>query len=515
MGGQAKTRFDFPGIAVAFSTMGSRRKKKGSRGRDAPKSIDKKANIPSASVGPHEVWTKPILGLLGLLVLSLALGRIGASQEASHGRDFYQFWAVPQVVAEGEFDNIYSEQARQQMGSRFYAKSKEAFDRVKAQYDGDMSDPERKKQVILAKLRLDTAHFRKVFTNSGTPFFFSVFHLFISGDYPRDLNTYLRLSFVISLLATIILAREFGYKVAATLTALALIVSSFSPILTDLLVGNSNQLQLGFLTITIWLLGHKEAKFWNYLTGFVVALTVLFKPNLALAGMLLWLLWLINRQLGVLLRASIGAASGALVALLWSSLFFGTWRCWTQWLSFLSNLLDTPFTVIRGNFSLSNFILEWTDRDISLGLTIALVTMTVIMIWLTRTKGEPDSPAGSSRMLYYREVLVLGAGCTIPMIGSPLAWFHYLVLLVPSLLFVLRPVELGASAPRGGLIGRRIMAWTSFALVAKRPLAMIVSFLGYRYTEKASFTICIGSVLLYALILWELYLAKADPPPAD
>jgi len=188
--------------------------------------------------------------------------------------DFYQFWVVGQEMSEGQSGNIYSDFDRERIGQHYLEKARTAGDRS----------------------RLRTAQGRSNLDNFSTPFLYTAFSFFSSGDYQRDLLTYRAISLLFLVLSVATLCHLLGYSVVPTLVAITLFTSWFAPSLSDRAVGSVNHFQLGWLVFFLWLSRRFPTTAGHILGGFILAFGAMFKPNTALVIGILMVAWLVSRQ---------------------------------------------------------------------------------------------------------------------------------------------------------------------------------------------------------------------------
>src|SRR5437016_6535006 len=146
--------------------------------------------------------------LVAAVLVLLCLGRAWSYGQGSLTMDFYQFWLVGQVIADGPAPNVYSDEFRRQVAS-------EALRRFSA-------DPP-------SSRRRAAAQTRPVLQTYSTPFLYAVFGALSSGDYERDYQRYLLASLVGAALAIFLVARAVGHAPAVALLAIVLFMGWFEP----------------------------------------------------------------------------------------------------------------------------------------------------------------------------------------------------------------------------------------------------------------------------------------------
>ena len=209
--------------------------------------------------------------------------------------------------------------------------------------------------------------------------------------------------------------------------------------------GNTNSVQVGMLALFLWL---KSKKWWrcgSILGGTVIGLLIMFKPNLVFVPVMLMASMVINRRHAEFLYWTGGFIAATATAFVSSSIFLGTFYCWSEWLTALRDMPGDIIGVSSGNFSLVRLLLVTLGINTTLFLTLVFITLTVVFVWLgRRTSGW--SSGGTLSVMHDHERnlaedwLMVGAGCLIYLLSAPLVWIHYLLLTVPATIFLLRPV---------------------------------------------------------------------------
>jgi len=113
---------------------------------------------------------------------------------------------------------------------------------------------------------------------------------------------------------------------------LVLFTQFFDPFRRDVLEGNVNQLQLGLITLILWLRLNKNKKQNNFLSGLILGLLFMLKPNLALIFIFLFINELILTSAKYLLYSAAGIPTGVVLGFSLPLLFFGKTCGWIQWL---------------------------------------------------------------------------------------------------------------------------------------------------------------------------------------
>lgn len=411
--------------------------------------------------------------LAGLVLLALLSAWEGAGRYG--GIDYYQFWVVGQAVDRSEASEVYSGAARQRLGALY-------LDRLRQE-----DAPARERRV---------AGFRRELGTYSTPFLYAVLHAFASGDYGADLDRHRLLSIACLWLAVLGLCRLLRFPLVASPALLLACLVWFEPLHSELRVGNVNALQLAALVLFLLLQGAERVPAHRWLAGFVLGVTVAFKPNLVGVAALLVIGWMLPGRPGRLLAGLAGLGLGLLAGFALGSAFFGSPRCWAQWLGAVGSMPPEVMRPDRGNYAPLS-LLPWSGgRLASLAVASLLSLLVVAASWRGRSRGE-DAQRPEARRLPREEALLIGAGCLVYLLSAPLVWQHYFLLAVPGLVLAFRPAPGGAS----GLVPTLLAALALLGLSAT-PIWRLTSLPGEAFFPVAH---GLAALLLFGLMLHALW----------
>ncbi len=398
--------------------------------------------------------------------------------------DFYQFWIVGQEVAAGQPGNIYSDLERERIGRRYLDQARTAGE--------------------LARLR--TAHQRSVLDSFSTPFLYTVFGSLSSSDYEHDLSTHRTLSLAFVVLSVAALCRLLGYGLVPTLAAITLFASWFAPSRSDMLVGNVNHFQLGWMVLFLWLSCRFPTTLGHLAGGFLLGLGAMFKPNTAPVIGLLLVAWAIRRRHEKLVLETVGIAAGAFAAFAWSSAAFGGVGIWWSWFSALSTLPGDIITVELGNYAPARLLgdalqidASWLIALVCGGLALAVITRG---LWGVVGEGARDQPG-------MEDLHVVALAGLVTLLSSPLSWLHYFVAAIPMLLITLRPAS-GVQHEGASWILAKVAAFGALVVIMVRPMVM----LGLGDLRIRALLLCMGTAVLFGLGLRELRTLRGAPSGA-
>jgi hypothetical protein len=356
-----------------------------------------------------------------LLALALALSGLVRAWDLgrrSPGLDFYQFWVVAQVAGRADVPDVYAEEARARVGAEFVQRS--------------LTDEDSERRRVAARPW-------RVLEPTATPLLYTAFRPLSGGTYEGDHLAFRLVSLAGCAAGILIVARLLGHGAALALLMLAFVAHSLQALKADIRVGNVNELQLGMIASYLWLSSRDEAARAQVAAGALLALVVLFKPNLLPIVPALAACWLAERRRSKLTRQAIGMAAGAIAGAVLPVAVFGTVAAWPNWLAYVTALPPAKIPLRFGNMGLARLLFEATGLD--LWLPLAFVTLGAVLAcvwWGRRRDDEPPARATS-----WDDTAAVAGGCLVYLLSSPMVWLHYLLLAVPATLALLPGARVG------------------------------------------------------------------------
>ncbi len=353
---------------------------------------------------------------LALVAVAFAVASsvLGAGRFA--GIDFYQFWTVGQAAREFRGQDVYSSEARQTLGAEYARRS---LADVKPGAGPQELPP-----------RALAAGQRQVLETYSTPWLYTLFGAFSSGEYGLDKRRFQWLSTLALALGVLAMARAAGASPEGASLMAVLALTAFAPSDSCSRVGNVNRLQLGGLALALWsLAGAARAR--ALVGGAVLGLLAAFKPNLAFAPVGLGIGWVATANWARLVWTALGVLVGLGLSFAGSSWWFGSANAWPRWSGVLSELMqryDSP--IAKGNLSLVRALESLGVTLSSNVLLICLWLCLILCVWLGRA-GLRARLAGSAASRGSAQLLLVGASLAISVLAVDLAWLHYFVLLLP------------------------------------------------------------------------------------
>jgi hypothetical protein len=150
-------------------------------------------------------------------------------------------------------------------------------------------------------------------------------------------------------------------------------------------------------------------------------------------------------------------------------------------------------------------LLEACGADLSWMILAVSGLAFIVVAWLGRQKGESlvdeSAPAGD-RSETAQLILAVGIGAAIAVLGARLTWLHYYFLMLPLLVYVLRPLP-QQMRPVAALVHRLSGV---IVLLAMSNLVVVAVY----STTAHAWVLSAGATMLLALGLWDL-LPTASP----
>jgi hypothetical protein len=256
---------------------------------------------------------------LAIALLCISLSNAWWSGEKSIGIDYYNYWVAGQALGKENIINLYSEKNKMMLRDKFLSLAELS------------SVGGVKRQLYAAK----SPHELEL---TSTPLMYSLFAGITIGDYEWDYRNFRILCLIVILISLITLCRMFEIPLATTMLMICLLTWLSEPYISDVRVGNVNQLLVGFLTLFLWLKQRTKWRLSDLFCGFVLGFALMFKPTISIIIVLLTALWLIDKQYRTVLLQAVGLCISVFVALLISRYYFESFQCWIEWLEKLKSI---------------------------------------------------------------------------------------------------------------------------------------------------------------------------------
>jgi hypothetical protein len=412
--------------------------------------------------------------ILLLLLAVFGLTLVWRAAAPGTGIDFYQFWVVGQALHRSAVTDVYSDDERSRLGAEFLEKAK----------------------LTANPRQIAVAEFRRKLQTYSSPFLYSIFGLFSTGDYETDLRNYRMLLLAGLVFGIAVLCRLLNHSWNVTLGAVAIFSAWFDPFGSDLRMGNVNSLPLALFAAYLWVVTRLRWRRRDILGGVLIGLAVAFKPNLILVAAVLAVDWFLNGQFRRIGFHAAGAALGGIVAILIAMFSFGTLRCWARWLAALQSLPDEVIPVKNGNYAPARILGEGLGLNLGIPLAVIFGGLVVAGLWMKRQGAFRRNEAAPGADAF-PQVLLVAIGCLLVVLLPRLAWLHYYVLAIPAFLVLLCP---GRNLPfEADPLLRQFLAVLAFLGLATDPFFNLGLLLPIHL--QGAMAVC-ATLILYALTVF-------------
>lgn len=330
---------------------------------------------------------RTILTAAAALAALLALRHFWQEHQRAAGLDFYIYFVARQLAGRADVENIYAPETQERIGEEYYARALQSG----------------------SELRTFDATRRRRLDNVSSPFLYSTMRWF-SRDYDRALLQYHVLLLAAFIAAVLLLCRRAGLPWWVALLLVAALLWLYRGFEADLRVGNVNSLQLFALSVAFWSP--------PVLAGAILGMLVAFKPNLLFVALLL----AFAHERKRLTREILGGAIGGAIAFTIAAISYGP-RSWLQWVTAANQFWHRLPT--RGERNVTPFLEVFHRYGEWVGYAIAAVLLAAVVVGLRRTKRHDD-------------LLVAGLGILIYLLSATVVWLHYMVLVLPLAIALLR-----------------------------------------------------------------------------
>ena len=343
--------------------------------------------------------------------------------ERAAGLDFYIYYVNAQLASRADVDNIYSPETQERIGEEYFARAQ-------------TSGSELRKYDATRRRRLD---------NVSSPFLYTTLR-WVSRDYDVALRQYHALLLFAFIAGVILICRRVGVSWPSTLFLVAALLLWYRGFEADLRVGNVNSLQLLIIGAMLWSP--------PVLAGVLLGLLVAFKPNLILIALLLAFARPWKR-----LRLEIaGGAIGVGIAIIAAAINYRSFGVWLQWIGAANQFWHRLQTRAERNVAPALPLFQqygtWVSYVIA-ALLVAIVCLGVVRASSRASKGAPEARTTPD------DALIVGLAIVIYLISAPVVWLHYMVLVLPLAIALLRRRSTA------------IVSLLALALIAEEPFELL------------------------------------------
>jgi glycosyl transferase family 87 len=393
-----------------------------------------------------------LTSIAGLAVL-YAIGVTWRKNERAAGVDYYIYFVAGQLAGRADVDNIYSAEVQERVGEEYFERAQRGS----------------------SELRKYDAQRRRRLDNVSSPFLYTTLR-WMSRNYDRALTQDHVLVLGAFIAGVLLIARRMRLSWATALFLLAGLLLYYRGFEADLRVGNVNSLQLLMLAIALW---SPPA-----LAGAILGMLLCFKPNLIFVALLL----AIAHDRRRLRLELLGGLAGAAVAIVAAAVSYGGFHVWVQWITAANQFWHRIPTRMERNVTPALAIFQEHGTWPSYALAAVLFAVAAVAVLgppPSRRLGRrrpaaaasetlPAQPAGTPAVQDHdRDLLIAGVGILIYLISATVVWLHYMVLVVPVAIALMRWRATAIVA----LIALALIAEVPFEMLVRKPAAPVEAML--------------------------------------
>lgn len=406
---------------------------------------------------------RPLLIAVAALTVLYALSVTWRRNERAAGLDFYIYFVAGQLAGRADVDNIYSPEVQERVGEEYFERAQRTPSELR-QYDAQR------------RRRLDLV---------SSPFLYSTLR-WVSRDYERALTQDHVLILCAFIAGVLLIARRVRLSWTASLFLLAALLLYYRGFEADLRVGNVNSLQLFLLSLALWAP--------PLLAGALMAILICFKPNLIFVALLL----AIAHDRPRLKRELLGGAVGALIAIVVAAISYGSLHVWLQWITAANQFWHRIPTRTERNVTPALALFQeygtWPSYAIA-AVLFAIAAYAIVRNGRDLRESSPHpNPLPIAMKLRRgegteRDTLIAGIGILIYLLSATVVWLHYMVLVVPAAIALMR------------WRGTAVVALFALLAIAEVPFEMLV---GKAAAPIETLLIAPALIALYVCGVWKL-----------
>ena len=359
--------------------------------------------------------------LISLLLLLLSLLNHWQYAVTTPTTDFFTCWGIQLAYRSNPVENIYNAEDQRTLASVLIKKI----------------EPWKSSKKLQVAEDLTSRFYDHRIGASGSPLLYALVGILSTGDYEKDQRNFTALCFLCFLAAMLLLCYLLKYPPLSAILLVIFFSSLYAPVLSDMEVGNINQIQLLIISLFI-LFAARSKPLW---TGIAIGMGIMLKPNISLIWLFFNIALLIDRKYRYQIFHLLGTAAGILLAAVLPVIYFGKPGIWVQFFKSLPTLGGFSFPIQNGNYGLPVLVFELTGVRLAIVIGAVLVLAFTCVIILTRSKASPG--VGNSTSLgdgsLHKSFTIAGTGIAVTLLSGNLAWLHYYILLIPLVIYLLRP----------------------------------------------------------------------------
>lgn len=394
------------------------------------------------------------LVVLGALAAIYAASVTWRQNEKAAGLDYYIYFVNAQLAGRADVTNIYDRDQQARIGEEYYERAQQSR----------------------SELRKYDANRRRFVDSVSSPFLYTCLS-WMSRDYDRALQQDHVLVFAAFVIGFLLIARAARVRLEAALFVLAGLLLWYRGFEADLRVGNVNSLQL--LAIGASLLAPPAV------AGAIAGMLVAFKPNLILLPLLLAVARIAARDWRRLRLEVLGGIAGVLVAVAAAAIRYGSLGIWLQWVSRANEFYHRLPTRTERNVTPLLELFHAHGAGLSYTTALLLTLIAAVVIWRGRNRDD---------------VLIAGVAVMIYLLSATVVWLHYMVLVIP--------IALGLMRRRG----TALVALLALVAIAEEPFELLTRTAIYPNDAKL---LAPAFVALFVCALWAITRSPSPPPESS
>ncbi len=208
-----------------------------------------------------------------------------------------------------------------------------------------------------------------------------------------------------------------------------------------------------------------------------------------------------QRRYEKLLFILLGAFLGGLISIAYSSIYIGSWNCWSNWFQALMALQQSPLPVSYHNLSLARLIEHYFGMDISIPILLGLFSSFILCCWLAKKRRvQIRSHVSESELI--EDILGMGIGLLMIFMAFKVVWNHYLLLLAPVFVALISTAQIPDQNTENSIgVTMQLFAGLLFIIYALLPLRLLIPTVS---SYDIATTLGIASLALWALLIFRL-----------
>lgn len=384
-----------------------------------------------------------VLTVLAALVALYAAATVWRQNERAAGLDFYIYFVAGQLAGRADVENIYGAEVQERVGEEYFERAQRSGSEIR-RYDAQR------------RRRLDLV---------SSPFLYSTLR-WTSRDYELALTQYHVAVLFAFIAGVLLLGRAARLSWASSLFLLAGLLLWFRGFEADLRVGNVNSFQLLAIAVAVAV---PRARW------FLLGALLLFKPNVMFVPLLFAVSRLARREFRALMIELASGAAGALAAIVIAAITYGSPRVWLQWVRAANDFYHRLPTRMERNVTPALSLFHEHGEWVSYVLAALLVLVVCVAIWRSRSDDA---------------LLLAGLGILVYLLTANVVWLHYMVLVIPIAVALLRWRVTA------------ILAVAALLLIAEEPFEMLA---GRAAFEVEAWLIGPALFALFACGVWSVW----------